>query len=218
MSNDSGMCVTLVKAESGWTHPRSPVPQFLAEAGVPESVWTKTFDEVASRQAHVEACWRDTKLLKFQSLLMRAFQIVFPIVFGFYLVGVYMLNAPDDNYALILGLSGFVAVVIYCLLPVKISRFILEYKEKLYEAPLAWQSLAEECQPQFLEFEIEVTAMQLPTPENKGASKHTAPVGGLKFEQQTRPMDSSPTGVVQIVEDRLDILETNEMSHTGEMV
>jgi hypothetical protein len=217
-SSDNGTCVTLLKAESGWTHPRAPVPHFLADAGVPESVWTKTFDEAACRQAHVEACWRDIKLLRLQSLLMRAFQIIFPIVFGFYLVGVYMLNAPDDNYALILGLSGFVAVVIYCLLPMKISRFILEYKEKLYEAPLAWQSLAEECQPQFLEFEIEVTAIQLPTPKNKGAFKQTPPVvGGLKFEHQTRPMDCSVTSVVQTVEDRLDILEENEISHTGEM-
>ena len=219
LSIDNGKCVALFKSENGLTHPRAHVPQFLAEAGVPETLWTKTYDDVAGRQSQVDACWRDIKLLKLQSWMMRAFQLIFPFVFGFYMVGIYMLNAPDDNYALILGLSGFVAVVIYCLLPVYVSQYILEYKEKLYETPFAWQSLAEECRPQFLAFDIEVTAIELPKPEHKGTAKRTAPVGGLKFEHQTRPMDGSVINSVQIVvEDQLDVLEENEMSHTGEMV
>ncbi|CAB9503830.1 expressed unknown protein [Seminavis robusta] len=171
-NHDTTCSVTLMKAAGRWGHARSPVPKLLANVGVPDRLWTDTFDQVARIQELAGRLDKSSSGWETARLAVNVLQVAFPIV----LLVLVFASATTTHQMLLLKWAAVGALVLYCVFPIYSHNKMLENDDMMEELPLAWQSLAEERKPYFEEFGIHVAAYQW---QPEGAEKPS--VGGLQF-------------------------------------
>ena len=108
----SSCSVTLRRAAGRWAHARSPLPKLLAHVGVPERLWSDTFNEVARIEELACRLEKSMKLWETVNLTMRVLQVAFPVVLLF-----LVLLTATHHLGLLFKLAAVLALVLYCGFP-----------------------------------------------------------------------------------------------------